>query len=266
MSLSDVLREMAAIKSQVQRVADALEKQEDRKKYQAAYYQQRKKTAKAAKIAKEKLSLKRMNPPMHCLGVPRDKELPHAKWAEKLKEFARRGLSPYNFLTWLAWEWNKNTYRHVPITRSGGYYNVIIGMSGEKPLRSKLTERDVTGHVRVNSFTKPEQMDSFASAIWWKWGFNCVTPLLWELVETDEPFWKGLGDAWHRPLQVVQGSFGQYKVNGLVFDPSVRDAELLAKSSKVYGILRPTLEMIWGACLKGLTETEDPCVVAKKPE
>ena len=139
MSLADVLREMALIKEQVARVADALEKQADRKKYQAAYYQERKK-----KAAKKKKAVGRPNPARHCLNG-RDSKLPHAKWAEQLKSFVERGLSPYNFLTWLAWEWNKNTYQHVPITRSGGYYNVLIGISDGKPLRSKYSERDLTG-------------------------------------------------------------------------------------------------------------------------
>ena len=66
----------------------------------------------------------------HCLEGSRDRRLPAAEWGEVLKSFVQRGLSPYNFLSWLAWKWNKDTFQHVPITKSGGYMHVFIGMSG----------------------------------------------------------------------------------------------------------------------------------------
>jgi len=122
-SNEEVLAAVVSLKADIQRIAEALEKQQDRKSYQAEYYKKRK----AAKAAK----LKRLeNKDRHCLGGMRDPRLPHETWTKQLKAFAERGLSAYNFLTWLAWSWNHNTYEHVPITKSGGYMHVYIGLSG----------------------------------------------------------------------------------------------------------------------------------------
>ena len=178
-----------------------------------------------------------------------------ADWhdATALKAFADRGLSAYNFITWLAWTWNHNTYEHVPITRSGGYMHVFIGMSGKKPLRHKYSDRDVTGHMRVSRLTKPEQLDTFADALYWKWTFGTIRGVV-EVAE-EEGWFEGLGESWHKPLKVAMGGFGCYEVKGEIFDPNERNLEV---ASKTYGWLRPTLVMNWNAFLRGLFSKEEP--------
>ncbi len=248
-SNEEVLAAVAKLTEHVQRIAVAMEKQQERKSYQAEYYKKRK-AKKEAEAAKAKLLPNRDRP---CLDGPRDKRLPHAEWAKQLKAFADRGLSAYNFLTWLAWTWNHNTYEHVPITRSGGYMHVFIGMSGPKPLRTKYSDRDVTGHMRVSRLTKPEQLDTLGDALFWKWTFGTVCGVVSEA--EDGGWFEALGESWHKPLKVAMGGFGCYEVKGSIFDPNERDLEV---ANKTYGWLRPTLEMNWNAFMRGLFCKEEP--------
>ena len=250
-SNEEVLAAVVELKEQVQRIAEAMEKQQDRKSYQAEYYKKRK-AAKAAKVVRLE------NRDRHCLDGPRDPRLPHAVWAKQLKAFAERGLSAYNFITWLAWAWNHNTYEHVPITKSGGYMHVFIGLSDKKPLRAKYSERDVTGHMRVSRLTKPEQIDTFADALYWKWTFGTICNVVGEA--EDEGWFEGLGESWHKPLKVAMGDFGCYEIKGEIFDPGERNLDV---ANKTYGWLRPTLEMNWSAFLRGLFSKEEPFTLPK---
>ena len=260
--LKRVLAEIVQLKEQVGRMADALQRQEDvmkcledRKKYHADYYKKRKVARAKRKVA---LSNKLLNRDKHCLDSLRDTRVPYDKWTEKLKAFSARGLSAYNFITWLAWEWNHNTYVHVPITRSGGYVQVFIGLSGGKPLRNKYSDRDLTGRMRITKFQKPEQLDTFSDALWWKWTFRALVQVVNNVSETN--WYKALGDSWDRPLKVAMGCFGCYEIKGVTFDHTERD---LAVMSKAYGYLRPTLEMCWGAFLRGLFSKVEPFVIAE---
>jgi hypothetical protein len=250
-SNEEVLAAIVSLKQEVQRIAEALEKQQERKSYQAEYYQKRK-AAKAVKL--ERLE----NRNRHCLTGPRDQRLPIVKWTAQLKAFAERGLSAYNFITWLAWSWNHNTFTHVPITKSGGYMHVYIGLSGEKPLRSKYSERDVTGHMRVSRLTKPEQLDTFADALWWKWTFATICNVVG--IAEEEDWFEPLGDNWHRPLKVAMGGFGCYEIKSEIFDHTERNLEV---ANKTYGWLRPTLEMNWNAFMRGLFSKEEPFTLPK---
>lgn len=251
-TVGDLMEAIAAIKVQVERIADAMQKQQDRKEYQAEYYKKRKRTAAEKRtVARTRLN----NGNQHCLGEgKRDKRLPHAAWARKLKEMAGRGLSAYNFLTWLAWAWNHNCFEHVPFTRSGGYYQVYIGTSGEKALRSRYSERDVTGHVRVYTFKTHAQLDTYKDALFWRWSYAVLSPVVWDL--DGEPWYDGLGDSWKKPFKIAQGGFGGYEVSdGVEFDPTERDLKI---ASKTYAKVRPTLEMCWGSWLRGLNSKEEP--------
>ena len=114
-SNEELLAAVVQLKEQVQRIAEAMEKQQGRKSYQADYYKKKKRKAALARAV-----VRLPNKDRHCLEGPRDSRLPHAVWAKQLKAFAERGLSAYNYITWLAWTWNHNTFEHVPITKSGG--------------------------------------------------------------------------------------------------------------------------------------------------
>ena len=71
-----------------------------RKEYQSEYYKKRKaaKEKKAAEIARTRLK----NPERSVFDAKRDYRVPHDKWAAKLTEAVQRGLSVWNWLTWLA--------------------------------------------------------------------------------------------------------------------------------------------------------------------
>ena len=57
-------------------------------------------------------------------------------------------------------------------------------------------------------------------------------------------------------MKVLQGGFGCYEVKpGVYFDPIEPDL--------IYGIVRPTLKMGWGAALRGFFTKEEPFTVAK---
>ncbi len=241
-----ILAAVDSLTQQVQRIADVLQGQLDRKEYHAEYYKKRKalKEAKASRLS---------NRNKHCLEGMRDTRLPSAEWAEKLKWFSDNGLSVYNYVTWLAWAWNQNTFEHVPITKSGGYLNVMIGLSGKKPLRQKYSERDVTGHLRVNVIRKPEQVDILSDALWWKWCFNVVLNVHSEVAPKE---WFQKKEArWVRPFKLACAPFAELEVRGTIYDPHDRD---LQTQSKMYSYLRPTLSMLWGSFLRGLHSKVEP--------
>ena len=247
--MQELIAEVRQLKEQVHRMADALQKREDRRTYQSAYYKKRK----AAAVVTAPPGLKNLD--RHCLsGGLRDRRLPAAEWGEVLKRFVQQGRSAYNFLSWLAWKWNKDTFQHVPITKSGGYMHLFIGMSGTKPLRQKYTDRELMGQVKVYKFTKHEQLEYFREARWWTWGFHVLGSVVFEVEE--EPWFKALGDSWVRPIRLMMGAFGEYEVrSGIMFDPNEPD---LCKASKMVALVRPTLDMCWSACRKGLHCKDEP--------
>jgi hypothetical protein len=249
----DLMVAVLKLQEEVKRMGNLLDNQKERKEYHKAYYQRRKADALAKAEAEKALAARLDNLNRHCLDGRRDNRLPVQVWTEKLKVFASRGLSAYNFISWLAWSWNHNTYKHVPITKSGGYMHVFIGLSGDKPLRSKYSERDVTGHMRIARLTSVQQVDTLADALFWKWTFRTVANVVSEA--EDEPWWEQLGERWHKPLKVAMGEFGLYEVHGHMWNPAERDLQV---ASDVYARLRPTLEMNWGAFLRGLFSKEEP--------
>ena len=246
---SEIMQVLQELKGQVQRLADALEKEQDRKAYQKAYYKRRKEAREV-----EKLGLQMKLREVNCLEGPRDRRLPSEEWAKQLKRFVDAGLSAYNFLTWLTWTWNQRCYKHSPVTTSGGYVHVFIGTSGDRALRQKYSTRELFGKSRCYRFTKPEQLELFREAKWWNWGFGVLGPIVF-LVE-EEPWFKQLPDNWVRPLRLLMGGFGDYDLrNDLKFDPSTFD---LARGTKMYGLARNTLEMCWASCLRGLQSKAEP--------
>ena len=245
--LLKLVEQVRSLKEQVQRMADVMEKREERRQYQAAYYKKRK-----AGKCKQLPGLSNLD--RHCLEGMRDRRLPAEAWGKVLKRFVELDLSPYNFLSWLAWTWNKNTFQHVPITKSGGYMHVLIGLSGDKPLRQKYTERELMGQVKVYQFTKKEQLEFFRGT----WGFHVLGSVIFLVIflVDEEPWFKKLGDEWVKPLRLMMGAYGCYDIRSdLTFDPNESD---MHKASKMVGLVRPTLEMCWGACRKGLHSSEEP--------
>ena len=241
-----LLAAVQALGTQLKAIAGALDKQQKRRDYQAAYYKKRKAAA-AEKARRIEL------PNGHCLESRRDDRIPAGAWAKQLQRFVERGLSPYNFLTWLAWAWNQDTFNHVPITKSGGYMHVFIGYSGKKALRCKFSERDVTGRMRISRFSRPEQLDTLGQALYWKWTFHTINKIV-DCAE-EQGWFETLSSNWQKVLKVAMGGFSCYEVKGEIWDPNERD---LAVINKTYSQLRPTLDMSWNAFLRGLFSKEEP--------
>ena len=241
-----LLAAVQALATQVQKIASALDKQQQRREYQAAYYKKRK-AAKAEKAKRIEL------PDGHCLECRRSDRIPKEAWAKQMRSFVERGLSPYNFLTWVAWSWNQSLFNHVPITKSGGYMHVFIGYSGKKALRCKFSERDVTGRMRISRFSRPEQLDTLSQALYWKWTFHTINKIV-DCAE-EQGWFETLSSNWQKVLKVAMGGFSCYEVKGEIWDPNERD---LAVINKTYSQLRPTLDMSWNAFLRGLFSKEEP--------
>ena len=49
-------------------------------------------------------------------------ESPLVKWTNKLREFIADKRSVDNYLEWLGWSWNHDTYVTQPVVKSGGRY------------------------------------------------------------------------------------------------------------------------------------------------
>ena len=247
--LTKIMSMLEQLTTEVSGISQVLKKEQERKEYQSGYYKKRK----AAKLKKEAENNRLPNPKGNCLHGTRDRNLPVVQWAKMLKAFVDRGLGPYNFLSWLSWTWNHQTYKHVPVTRSGGYMHLFCGLSGNRPLRTKRSDRDFTGHMRITKFANKVHLETFREASWWNWGFGVLAQVIYEVEE--EAWYTALGDTWHRPMQVMQGGVGSYEINGITFD---QNCNCLETATKQYGLLRPTLEMGWGACMRGLFSKQEP--------
>ena len=252
--MEELRAEIRELRVQVQRMADALQTKQDRSQYQAEYYKKRK-AAKALKKEQDRAS-KRLSSERCVFKGLRRRDVPHKLWAQKMQEFLRDGRSIYNWLTWVAWSWNQDTWEFPPITRSGGYYNVFIGMSGEKPLRSRYTERDITGHVRVITFTTQLQLETFSSALFWAYCFRTVGLVASEH-EEDSEWYQQMPTRWRNVIEVLKGALGQFKIpnSEIYFNPEEKDLQVM---SKAYGHVRLMLEQVWACTLKGWFSKKEP--------
>ena len=110
------------------------------------------------------------------------------------------------------------------------------------------------GQIKVYTFTKPEQLEFFREAKWWTWGFHVLGSVV--LAVEEEPWFEKLPDSFVKPLRLMMGAYGCYEVRpGVVFDQHEPN---LIKASKMVGYVRPTLEMCWGACRRGLHSKVEP--------
>jgi hypothetical protein len=251
--MDEMAREIRALKVQVQRMADAMQRREERASYQAEYYKKNKKK-KSDKVALKRAT--RLKCDRHIFEGLRRYDVPHGKWAQKMREFVEQGRSVYNWLSWLAWSWNQDTWQFKPITRSGGYYNVFIGMSGNKALRSRYTERDITGHLRVTTFTTKLQVEIFSNALFWKYAFRTVGIVASEL-EEDDWFLNKLPKRWRDVIEVLKGAQSGYKIpnSEFCFNPDETDLKI---ASKAYGHVRVVLEQVWACTMKNFFAQEEP--------
>ncbi len=220
--MEELRAEIRELRVQVQRMADALQTKQDRSQYQAEYYKKRK-AAKALKKEKDRAS-KRLSSERCVFKGLRRRDVPHKLWAQKMQEFLRDGRSIYNWLTWVAWSWNQ--------------------------------ERDITGHVRVITFTTQLQLETFSSALFWAYCFRTVGLVASEH-EEDSEWYQQMPTRWRNVIEVLKGALGQFKIpnSEIYFNPEEKDLQVM---SKAYGHVRLMLEQVWACTLKGWFSKKEP--------
>ena len=231
-----------------------LNKKKTRTEYQKEYY------ARKTKQARQEQGRIR-NPDCNNLNLPfgHDSRLRSKipEWAAIAYRFAALEYNgAYEFLQWLAYTWNSETYHEQVITKSGGYYHIFCGFSGTRALRTKRTDNDLFGCVRRSSFTRA-QRQQFANALWWNWGYGVLGKVVFEMQE-DEERWAALPKHFTKPLLLMMGYCGEVEVRpGLMFDQTEEDPVLLGK---VYTQVREALNKAWQACMRGLHAKEQNSV------
>ena len=249
-SNAEVMEAVKTLAAQVRRIAEQLEKANDRKRYHKEYYQRRKKE----KVQKEEAASTK-------LQVPEDRsvfrasskvQLPVAKWLRKLVQFHDAKRPVENFLTWLTWSWNRDTFSIQPITKSGGYHNVVIGLSGKKPIRNKHTDGDMFPKLRQR-FTSVGQIDTFSNCKWWDFGF-CVLGRVFEDAK-DEGVFDRLSPRYQKMIRVMVGSTGECPAGDINFDPLNTNIDEMNKTIKR---VRNSIECGVAACKRGLYMPEEP--------
>ena len=224
-----------------------------RKDYQAKYYQDQR--------TKRKSQLKRLkNRDRNNLNPDPRLQKVFAEWAAVGFTFA----CPYRFLEWLSFTWNAETYEERPITRSGGYYRVMSGFSGNRPSRYKRTENDLFGCGRKRLAFSGVTQIQFRDAEWWNWGFGVLGKTVREMQEDSR--WAELPESFTKPLRLLMGGGGMVEVRpGLFFDQNEPNCEILAKT---YALVKPQIDRAWRACKLGLfaKTAPSPCHQNLKPK
>jgi len=248
-STESLMAAIVELKEQVARMADALQSREDRRVYQANYYKKKKedKKKKAEDLANARLPNTKGS---HFTGL-RKYNVPVVKWIEKMKQFGREGRSVFNWFTWLAWSWNQDTFVFNPLTRSGGYIKVYLGMSNKNgrdvPYRHNYCQRDVTGQLNFKEFKSPVQAETLAGALWWDYAFRTISLVFNEVKEED--WFKKLDKSWDSVIRIAMGTYGFYELGDeWMWEPNEQN---LPRLSKGYNKIRNFLEPTWKASLKG---------------
>ena len=240
--------QMQKMAEQMQKMAEMLEKAHCRKAYHKDYYSRRKEE----KAENKKIAADRLEVPNKCIFQATG--LPLKKWVDKMVKFHELGKSPENFLTWLAWSWNKNTFTLPPITRSGGYNNVLIGKTGDKGLRARYTESDMFPTVRFPKFTKMVQLDAFHSCKWWRFGARVLGKVY--LLADDMEIFNKFRPRFQKLIRVMVGSTGECPAgDGECFDQNQDDMVVM---NRTFRKVRFALESAVAACKKGLFMKEEP--------
>ena len=254
-----LLAAIVELKEQVAKMAEALQSREDRRTYQANYYKKRKETKKqkAEELANARLPNTRGS---HFNGL-RKTNVPIKKWVDKMKQFGKEGRSVYNWITWLAWNWNQDVFVYNPLTRSGGYIHVYLGMSNDKPYRHKYCQRDVTGQLNIRTIKTKIQAETLAGALWWDYSFRTIG-LVFNEVKNEEWF-KQLDRSWETVIRIALGQYGFFELgDGWLWEETQTDINKLAKG---YNKIRNYLEPAWRASLKGWFCKGEPFNPSKSP-
>ena len=253
--LVEVRKQLRETSVKLAEVVELMQRRERRAEYQRKYYADRKAQKKRKKKAEPVRSgLENPNENnLNLLKILKDRRLLKVfpQWAEVAYGFADSGHSAFNFLQWLTFTWNVQTYWFRPVTRSGGYNHVFIGFSGPtKALRCKYSDNELFGCVKKCSFVTKPQVEAFRDAPWWRWGYNVLGQVVFCMQEEDEKRWDRLPLSFRRPLLLMMGGSGAFELKkGLEFDPYEGNPDKLGKA---YGLAKMDLDMCWGACKKGL--------------
>jgi hypothetical protein len=226
--------------------------------YHARYYEKRK--AGREKAQAKAASARLLNPDRNMLTY-KDRRLSSMfePWAEVGFRFGTAAPpQPFKFLCWLVYTW-QNLYQARPITRSGGYNQVFIGWSGDRPLRHRYTDNDVFGNCKRTKFDETQAL-GFAKSPWWNWTYGVLYQVLYTMQEHEDR-WAKLSPTFTKPLLLMSGGYGEVEVrHGIKFDPNLKHDQL----QTVYKFVKPDLDRGWAACIKGLCSKDAPAVPCER--
>ena len=127
---------------------------------------------------------------------------------------------------------------------------------GREAAAEPVHERDITGHVRVITFTTQLQLETFSSALFWAYCFRTVGLVASEH-EEDSEWYQQMPTRWRNVIEVLKGAQGQFKIpnSEIFFNPDEKDLQVM---SKAYGHVRLMLEQVWACTLKGWFSKKEP--------
>ena len=251
---------------QIEQRLAALEKQSKRKTYNKDYYKRKKEKVQVAEQAC--LVLERYETPTKMFNMSGTDyhrywrlnpglESPLVKWTNKLREFIADKRSVDNYLEWLGWSWNHDTYVTQPVVKSGGRYARFVGMDCKgKPQRVLFTERDFTGRVKAHkSRFKEFHSDVIASAIWYDYA-KITFGMICSKYGDDECWFHQMPKDYTKVLQVSRGGIGEFVLHkGKVFGQHEKDFKTMGE---MYTYAMPSLKRAWRATLDGFNRKSEP--------
>ena len=252
---------MRELEKRVEALEAQLTCKSKRKKYNQDYYQKKKKEKK-----KEERALRHMNPRLNTIfsvspGACRtawktrpDLPYPLEVWTQKLKDFVAQGRRVDQYLEWLAWSWNHDTWMYQPVTKTSGRWHYFVSKSGTKAQRQAFTDRDFTGHVKAHQtrFTKLHQ-DVIQSALWWRYADLTFKMII--VNSFDSEWFDALPTDYKKVLLVASSE--EYELEGKSFHYCLDVEEGLGK---MYTLALPTLQRAWRATFNGFKAKKEPFV------
>ena len=239
---NNISEELQKLSASVSKIHEHLIPKISRRDYQKEYYKKR-----------TKQNGTKIKNPSHGAFANKDNRLPFAKWANAGLKSAR----PSQFIEWLAYQWNRNSYQHPPVTRSGGYYNVFVSFDGTgmKPLRNKHTDVDMFGKLR--RFTTLS-LEACRDAKMWNFGYCVVWPVF--QIMREDPSWEGVESRFKTYVGLLCGAFAEIKLKDIVFDLNLEPKQL----EKVLRLALPFLLSGRDAIKRGLLTKTEPMLDAPK--
>ena len=244
--LQEVLSRITSLEEQMRKVLVTIESRRVSNTTRRQAYQKRR---------QEELEGRLPLPTTHCLSR-RDRRLSEqvVAWGEAGIQF---GLAdqPFDFLSWLVWNWNNSTYLKKPITFSGSSFRIWNGSC-----RSQLGAGDLMHYYRRprsagSPFLRNEgERQDFSSRPWWDWGSNVLVPVVEYMQEN--ACWESFSDRFKIAVQLLGGGYLEVQIGGTFFDFN----EDLPTLNRMLLSIMPIWNNVIVACLTGLRAPKVPCL------